>query len=423
VLLGLALPGLAPAQTQNALQGLLSIQRAPTDPKWQAGMAEDVEILRRLLAQKLGHGRGSSGLTLWDADGGGNKLSAGTMTFNADNNLDLSGSGTLALGDVKLSSAGHEESAPEGVYLKGHGVVYTVTLTGPSPTPKARPKGQAAAPLSEWDRARKELRGEKVEAPAAAPEPPSLADVIVKILAENGRHFALLEPEESITVVVTFRGEKPTPATASQPSGPGGVIGGMPGEAGIAIGGLDRGVPVLSGIPGVGRLFTLDNPVSGAGDAPLGGGAPPGGQPTSAQDYVLLGDLHMKQGKYRDAATAYHQACSIIIDNAPAQDPRSKDPNKVVQEAATPVLKKEAQAWLSAGYEAKARELLDAVATYEKGKTPPGAAVSAASRPSALPAKLIVSAPKKLLDQVGAGKMTFEEFKKGATVDSIGGEK
>jgi len=405
-LLGLALPGLAPAQTQNALQGLLSIQRAPTDPKWQAGMAEDVEILRRLLAQKLGHGRGSNGLTLWDADGGGNKLSAGTMTFNADNNLDLSGSGTLALGDVKLSSAGHEESAPEGVYLKGHGVVYTVTLTGPSPTPKARPKGQAAAPLSEWDRARKELRGEKVEAPAAAPEPPSLADVIVKILAENGRHFALLEPEESITVVVTFRGEKPTPATASQPSGPGGVIGGMPGAAGIAIGGLDRGVPVLSGIPGMGRLFTLDSPAVGSGDVSPGGGAPPGGQPTTAQDYILLADLHLKQRKYDQALEAYTQAQKRQPDLA-NQSPDFR--------------RKLAETYLGLNQVDQARAVLDQiVAGHQKPNRPTGSA--SAAKPE-LPAKLIVSAPKKLLDQAGGGKMTFEEFKKAATVDSFGGEK
>jgi hypothetical protein len=36
---------------------------------------------------------------------------------------------------------------------------------------------------------------------------------------------------------------------------------------------------------------------------------------------------------------------------------------------------------------------------------------------SSVPAKLIVSASKKLLDQVGSGKITLEEFKKEVTVD------
>src|SRR5262249_2913107 len=46
-----------------------------------------------------------------------------------------------------------------------------------------------------------------------------------------------------------------------------------------------------------------------------------------------------------------------------------------------------------------------------EGKTAPSA--------TPLPAKLIVSASKKLLDQVGSGKMSFEEFKKAATVQFL----
>ena len=34
-----------------------------------------------------------------------------------------------------------------------------------------------------------------------------------------------------------------------------------------------------------------------------------------------------------------------------------------------------------------------------------------------LPAKLVISAPKKLLDLVGSGKLTFEEFRKNATIE------
>ena len=35
----------------------------------------------------------------------------------------------------------------------------------------------------------------------------------------------------------------------------------------------------------------------------------------------------------------------------------------------------------------------------------------------------VVPATKKVLDQVGSGKMTFDEFRKAATVDYTGGEK
>jgi hypothetical protein len=52
-------------------------------------------------------------------------------------------------------------------------------------------------------------------------------------------------------------------------------------------------------------------------------------------------------------------------------------------------------------------------------------ATDAAARPEEpesafpLPRKLIISAPKNLLDQVGAGKITFDEFKQAVTVQSI----
>jgi tetratricopeptide (TPR) repeat protein len=386
VLLGLALPSLATAQ----LTGVITTQRAPTDPKWQAGMAEDIEVLRRLLAQKLGHGRSANGLILWDADGGGNKRSAGTLTFNTGGNLDLAGAGTLTLGEATLNAAGREEPAPEGVYLKGHGVVYTVTLPAPRHEAKAKTDKPASAPLSEWDRARKELRGEKVEAPPAAPEPPSLADVILKVLAENGRHFAHLEPEESITVVVTFRGEKAAAATAAQPGGPGGMPGMAPAGPNVPGGGPTGGAPgqpgqtLIGGIPGL-----FDN-----------------GPPSTALDYVLLGDLHLKQRQYEQALECFKQA----LKRQP--DLTNQSPE---------IHRKLAEVYLGLNQVDQARASLEAAdpsaQKANRPKTPPPS-----TKPE-LPAKLIVSAPKKLLDQVGGGKMTFEEFKKAATVDSFGGEK
>ena len=36
-----------------------------------------------------------------------------------------------------------------------------------------------------------------------------------------------------------------------------------------------------------------------------------------------------------------------------------------------------------------------------------------------LPAKLIISAPKRLLDEVGTGKMSLAEFKKAASIEFL----
>jgi hypothetical protein len=53
------------------------------------------------------------------------------------------------------------------------------------------------------------------------------------------------------------------------------------------------------------------------------------------------------------------------------------------------------------------------------GNTGGSARTSSSAAAAALPAKLIISAPKKLLDQAGGGKLSFEEFKKAATVEYL----
>ena len=66
--------------------------------------------------------------------------------------------GRLVLGQHIDSAAPHTE----GVYLKDYGVVYTVTLppTGFDPLPASKPGSGSKTPPDDWDRIRKELRGE-----------------------------------------------------------------------------------------------------------------------------------------------------------------------------------------------------------------------------------------------------------------------
>ena len=83
-----------------------------------------------------------------------------------------------------------------------------------------------------------------------------------------------------------------------------------------------------------------------------------------------------------------------------------------------------AQANLALSHPDGARAALARAAEYARraeqqtgGPAKPAAAAGAAAPP--LPAKMIVSAPIRLLDEVGAGKITFEEFRKGATVEYL----
>ena len=60
------------------------------------------------------------------------------------------------------------ELTAEGVYLKGQGVVFTVTLP-PLPSQPSQPKSPATKPLSEWEQIRMQLRGEEPKKPPRRP--------------------------------------------------------------------------------------------------------------------------------------------------------------------------------------------------------------------------------------------------------------
>src|SRR6202023_439005 len=94
----------------------------------------------------------------------------------------------------------------EGVYLKGHGVVYTVTLPIAAQKPQV-PLGQPAdKPLSPWEKEQRALRGDKTEPTKKAETgPPSVSETVLRLLADNGKHFTELAPDETVTVAVVFR--------------------------------------------------------------------------------------------------------------------------------------------------------------------------------------------------------------------------
>ncbi len=95
----------------------------------------------------------------------------------------------------------------DGTYLKNYGVVFQASLPPMLPV-KSEPAKPASQPLSEWERTRKELHGEKLDKGAnftEAKSVPDLTDFLVKLVAENGRNFVHLNPKENVTIVVTFR--------------------------------------------------------------------------------------------------------------------------------------------------------------------------------------------------------------------------
>jgi hypothetical protein len=308
---------------------------------------------------------------------------------------------------------GHPFPGAEGVYLKGQGVVYTLTLQGTPQAPKGTPAKEEKKPLSEWDRLRKELRGEKVDTPAPQSKEPALSEVILVALAQHGHNFSQLSSTESVTAVVTFREAEPGGARGSGliapdggPPGPGGPPPGptLPGEGGSP-GGPARpgqgGPEGGSGVPPAGPEGSPTLPGKGGVPSP---GPGPGGEGESESDYELLGDLHLKRGQAKDALAAYKKALETA---GPARR------RVLIQKSAVAVLNLADRA----SSQAQKDDLIDQAVKLLQQVQKQGKTAQPAAPPTRLPARLIVSAPKRLLDQVGGGKMTFAEFRRQVTVE------
>jgi hypothetical protein len=391
---GLLLPGAARSQTpviQAQVEQKLAGLRA--DQARQEEMYEDIEVMRRLLTPQV-----SKAVMLTPAGRQANCASCHdtvrSAAFSPDGRMLTSSSdGHVRLWDATTGKAMYTHPhmiplapGPEGMYLKGHGVVYTLTLPGSPPELKTPAPQPAPKPISDWQRARQELRGEKTNpAPAAAPaREASLVDTLLKSLADNGHNFRQLGADEKLTVVVTFRDI----------------------DAGSAwhIWGSDLG-SATDIIPGhlLGKEGNPPSIVKEAKRQNQDAGLP--GAPSSGRDYELLGDLHLKQGRVQDAVDAFEKAL------------RQSGPEKKGV-----LYRKLAQAFLSLAErapETKHDEVIARALEYLKRlqeikDTPPPAAPSVR-----LPARLTISAPKRLLDQVGSGSISFEEFRRGASVELI----
>jgi hypothetical protein len=368
-------------------------------PEGRAAMYEDIEIMRRLLNGKL-HAFAGSTLTRWQR-----RANAGTAEYELLSGQLLgtyvapSASGNLRLlhnqGRDVLVGRAHALTGvlpsmldTEGTYLKGQGVVFTLTLPPPPGDPRPEAPKPAARPPSDWERIRREVRRENEPEPKAdAKKEPTLAEVVLWVLADNGRHFTLLGENESLTVVITFRPD--------------------------AVG---RGVAMLDyDADGAYDLYVtnyLNNgtvwaaqqqPKSTEAAKPQTG---PSDEAVSqrVKDLILLGELHAKQGKVEEAIQTFRQALELKPDGDQARD----------------VLRKLAATLLIAGKDAEAGQVMKqfsslAARQQEKPTAPPKAGPAKVL----LPSKLIVSAPKKLLDQVAAGKISFQEFQKAATVEYL----
>src|SRR6266849_2903317 len=344
----------------------------PLPPSNSQKMYEDIEILRRIMNRKLGFWpnlislntncavchvvSGNSIRTegkFVDITGvigvvsGASMDQVGTPTTLGVAVADFDPDGLL---DVFVANDPHGfHSTPtnvEGVYLKGQGATYTLTLPPPPRSRPAATKKTSSKPLTDWERARHTLRGDQPQPQKSEPakEPSEdgifaeleksghlgLTEAILRVLAENGQHFSQLASDEKITVSVTFR--EPSRTTANQNQGgmqagnPLNAWGNTPGlespttwdgqslqpgggessSGGPAAGSISKG---MGGGSGSGGMASRMGGGSGGMGASMGSGAAQ--NPASVRDFELLGDMLLKQGKPQEAIKAFQRALNL----------------------------------------------------------------------------------------------------------------
>jgi len=465
-----------PAQSGTFADVVGSVAQLESDQQKTAELRryEEIEIMRRILEQRIRRlaalPRGNLSLArpvnkVSDHNG------AAFLDFDNDGVLDIvianvqTPPGTagdawrqLFHGDDSIRKA-HAGVAPfeavEGFYLKGYGIVYTAALAVHFQEPVRRAAQPAPRPLSDWERIRKELHGEKIE--AGKTETPqkhdSVAESLLKVLAENGHNFRQLPDNEQVTVALTLRrgqdcmgchksvdlsgapdsGGVRNLFDASQSMNQAGKAG-PSGSNPLADSAATRALEWIKGQPS--EVSKAANSNQGTKPSPdFGIDLDSRIQKSDAQNHTLLGDLSMKQGRYKEAAAAYRKALDDHQKSIGSQAGSSQSSNGVQGQgklqgeiAAVELASKLALAALATGDPDDALKALQEVAQHSNRlersykfwkESQRGDKPSPKAAPLPLPAKVIISTPKRLLDQVGAGKISFEDFKKAAHVQYL----
>ena len=385
---------------------------------------EDVEVMRRLLADAFTEARaaGGGGDSQWLRPVLLDPLNGNTIRIAGSDATIWSGIYQPSLhryavggwvDDLTLANANRNffmtygvnptPPATDGTYLKGVGPLFNLTLEwadaaalgpptkaaglasncahchGTAMDQKVKPltAGPKREPPDPWDAKLRQVRGEK-ESPTAEPPathlnrdeiclPGNLTELALNSVATYGHRFRDLPAGERITVVLTVKpAQKPATDTSND----------------------------------------------AAAQAR-----------TQAEEQLALGDLHGKQGKSDEAVAAYRQAVEILSKPLGFTETTPHDQVTKAVEETTKSLRnahgKLAQALLTAGRLDEAKAAIEAA----KDATVPIKAEKAKPTPPTkppLPPKLTVSIAKQAIDDYKAAKINLYELRSAADVEAVG---
>jgi hypothetical protein len=494
---------LAAAQDSQPVAGTRSLVQQNGLPASGRGQQiyEDIEILRRILDQTLRRmaGQATTGTAPGHGMPGGSPLGenltgdlasqwlalgeVGRQPDNGVRQLRLcqhKDGSVERIGVLTAEGAHHglallETSASlvsnEGTYLRGYGVVYSISLPVVAQETVKESDKPAPRPLSQWERTRQELRGETVatESKGRTPKEDTVADAVLKVLAENGRHFSRLPENEQLTVAITLRPVGSSECAkchqfirqmgAAGSSGMGRLLL----EARTAMPGMSMSGDMAEMTVMGQEQQRMGQMMGGTKNPSLQDGGPGKGHVEKAldwlrgdlsrygseiaklreeaQNHVLLGDLHTKQKRIQDAVAAYQKALEVyqkFLDKKREADQQTYGkpiPDGQSSLGAMELYTKLAQSYLANGQTEEAlaafrkiQEISKAYEAFARSESALGGGSLNVTRPGnvassiPLPSKLIISVPERLLRQ-GSGdgddRISWEEFKKGTTVEFV----
>jgi len=383
----LILPGAALPQTAKI--------QAETDKALHlARVYQDIEIMRRLVQRRVFSFAASCNKCHRDPYGD-------QLTFQVDRSASMDdianyneaanpdrGLGVL-VGDYDgarrpARSSSSESVVIDGHYVKGHGVILQAQLPTSLLAFTREPRGHRAggkknpAPASEWDQIRKQLWGEKVDESAAPRDNPhevTIQEVLLSVLAENGKHFQSLAANEQLIVNVTFR-DAPAAATTLGDRGDRKPLGKWLSDSG----------------------GSASNPTGG--NLPVQGGSTPNTAANiSFKDYELLADFHIKQGRYQEAVKTLQKALEV-----------NKDATRV-----STLYRKLASAYMLQDAGQSNPAVLEKAAEFLKKAQEAGKTAAVPAQRLTLPTRVVITASRAALQQ--ASPADLEEFRRHITVD------